>query len=248
MKNKISYCLFVPLLLIIFSSITLGAEIDCAFSLPTVKQNTCVNLIQTCSNCTGIVNLTTIYYPQSNGTVLYLGAQMTQHGNNYNYTFCDTQYIGTYIYSTEGSPSNILTTGNICFSVTPTGYDLSLQESIFFLILLFVFMFLLVFLIGKVYISSTLTLKSAYFSLAYIVGLLPVSYLIYVIASSYLLMLPFLSNVLYYFFFIILVLSPIIIFVCSGFMVYDQMNQATKQRLVSRGHSENEANSRIRRR
>jgi hypothetical protein len=61
------------------------------------KLNTCIDLPQTCSNCS-VINITTITYP--NKTVLYLNTPMTKTGSHFNYTFCNNSAIGSYVVET----------------------------------------------------------------------------------------------------------------------------------------------------
>jgi len=146
-NSQISFIGFLLIFITLFSINSSAISFDCQFTIPTSKSGTCINFIQTCSNCTSGVTLTAIYYPQSNGTVLYPNTAMTQHQNNYNYTFCDTKLVGIYMYSTEGSPSGTLTTANVCVEVTPSGDNLSgVQGAILFIptaILFFLAHFLL---------------------------------------------------------------------------------------------------------
>lgn len=87
-------------------------------SLPAQKRGTCVNILQTCDNCT-YVNLTTVNYP----TQIYtLGKYMQKNGENYNYTFCNTNEIGTYIITTCGDVNGIKTCVDYDFEVTPNGF------------------------------------------------------------------------------------------------------------------------------
>ena len=88
-------------------------------SIGTVKQNTAIELTQTCSNCT-YVNLTKILYP--NNIHALLGEfSMTKNGTNFNYSFSDTNNLGNYVYSTCGDLNGIVTCQSVSFEVTPSG-------------------------------------------------------------------------------------------------------------------------------
>jgi len=246
MKINYLYITFVLAFLFILSNVS-ASETDCAFSIPTVKQGTCVNLIQTCSNCSEGINITAIYYPQINGTILYPNAEMTQNRNNYNYTFCDTLNLGTYIYSTEGAVNGIPTTGNICFSVTPTGDNPSGVQGALYFIPLIVFTFLMIFFSNRFFYSSNIA-KVPYFLLAYFIGLLPLAFSIYTIVQSYLPTLTFMTNITYYFFLVILIASPFIFLGSMGYFVYIQLNEVARTTLIQRGHDDTSATRRIQRR
>jgi uncharacterized membrane protein len=173
---------------------------------------------------------------------------MTQFINTYNYTFCDTNTLGIYLVSTFGNPDGTLTTGNICFEVTPTGDNLSNSQTVLYFVPLLIFGFLVFFLGHRFFISSTTSSKSVYFLLTYIIGLIPFVYSIYQLVSNYLPMQTFIINILYYFFFIVLILTPIVFIVCVAYLIIDLLNSSTKKTLVSRGHTSDEADARIHKR
>lgn len=242
--EKKDILIFIIFLLFLNS---VSAAFECEFTIPTVKQNTCVELVQTCANCSGTVNLTAVFYPQSNGTIIYPNVIMTQNQNNYNYTFCDTNEIGVYIYSTLGFPNGIPDTASVCFEVTPLGDNLSGSQSALYFIPLFVFGFLVFFLGHRFFVSPTITSKSIYFLLTIIFGLLPLTYSIYNLTNNYLSAQEFLINVLYYFFMIQLFLLPIIFVVCVGYIIVDLVNNSAKKKLIKRGYDDDAAERRIKR-
>lgn len=112
--------LMIILTALFLVSIVAAQTPQCEYTLPPTEKGDCKNLIQTCANCT-FVNITKIYYPPSNGSELNLNSPMTKFVNNYNYTFCDNNYSGTYIYSTIGNPDGNLDQANVCYEVTPSG-------------------------------------------------------------------------------------------------------------------------------
>ena len=87
-----------------------------------------------------------------------------------------------------------------------------------------------------------------YFDLMYFIGLIPMSFLIYLIVDSYLTQITFLSNVLYYFFFITLICGMPVILISLGYMTVEAVQNASTKKLIKRGYSAEEANQRIRRR
>ncbi len=88
-------------------------------NLGTFKQNDCVELIQTCANCT-YVNISSVSYPDS--AVALYESQMTKNGTRYNYTdYCLTSKTGTYTVNGFGDPDATVTIWNFDFEITPTG-------------------------------------------------------------------------------------------------------------------------------
>lgn len=111
--------LFLLLILFIFSfSFVHAGELDEIF-LDTFKQNQCVNLLQTCDNCS-YVNLTFVQYPNSNYSLLG-EYSMTKNGTTYTYNYCQTSELGDYKYGTKGDLDGIITTQPIRFTITTTG-------------------------------------------------------------------------------------------------------------------------------
>ncbi len=97
-------------------------------TLPTVKQNDCVQL-KTILN-TASVNISSITYP--NETTLFLNEAMTKNALTFNYSFCGTDLLGTYLYDyfdAEGKPYIN------DFPVTPSGKVASVPEAILYFVL-----------------------------------------------------------------------------------------------------------------
>jgi len=220
---------------------------DCEFTIPNAKAGDCRELITSCSNCS-FVNLTAIYYPPLNGTILYPNAAMTQNANTYNYTFCNTNVVGTYIYTVLGNPDGILDTGNICFQITQNGITLSGVDIVIYLIALAFFCFLVFFLGGRFTNSPSTTSKAIYFFLCWIFGFLPFIYLSSYIYTNYLSSDIFLSNIFDQFLFIVIILTFIVFIVCIGFIIIDLINTSMQKKLVKRGYSEDDASKKIKRR
>jgi len=95
-------------------------------SFGTFKQNECVNLIQTCSNCT-YINITNIAYP--NSSIALSNVEMTADGTLFNYSFCNTSIIGTYFVNGIGDLDGINSVWNYVFDITYTGDALTAQQS-----------------------------------------------------------------------------------------------------------------------
>lgn len=104
-------------------------------SLGSFKQGDCIS-IRVLANCTN-VNLTEVTI--LNNTYV-INKQMTLlGGQTFNYTFCNTSYLGEYSYSWNNYCVDC--SNNDCgntFEVTPTGYTISTSKSIIILIGLFI--------------------------------------------------------------------------------------------------------------
>lgn len=111
MNNKFIFILIGLMFLIPF----VNAEVQ---TLGTFQQQQCISLVQTCANCS-YVNVTTIKYPD--GKLSNVNADMTKTGTVYNYTFCDTNQLGYYVYNTLGNPEGILVVAPVDFLITPSG-------------------------------------------------------------------------------------------------------------------------------
>ena len=112
MKNKIIFFTSIILLSIIFLPLVFGY----VESLGSVKQGECIQLPQTCGNCS-YVNISSIVYPDK--SIEFLSASMQQQGgSSYNYTFCNTTQLGSYIVNTEGDG----VVAPYDFPVTPSGF------------------------------------------------------------------------------------------------------------------------------
>ena len=99
----------------------------------TVKSQDCINLIQTCSNCS-YVNISSILYP--NSTEALGQVVMTKSGTSYNYTFCDTDSNGDYIVNGHGDDNGDTKVFQYWFKVSPSGKEGN--ENIIFILLVII--------------------------------------------------------------------------------------------------------------
>ena len=90
--------------------------ISVSATLPSIEQNTCIEL-RTISNTTS-VTLSSITYP--NETTIYLDNLMTKQGKTFNYTFCSTLLLGTYVYDYYKNTGEVYVND---FKVTSNGQD-----------------------------------------------------------------------------------------------------------------------------
>ncbi len=122
--NKILLTLILGMVFLSFASAQQG-------SLGTFKQNECVNLIQTCDNCT-YNNISRVIYP--NSTIILSNAVMTKDDTFYNYTFCNTTLLGTYLVNGFEDLDGTKTVWNYDLLITPSGKISTTSESILYVL------------------------------------------------------------------------------------------------------------------
>lgn len=84
------------------------------------KQNECIELPQECSNCS-YVNITTITLPDLSRESIQ--NTMEKDGSSYNYSYCSTTQLGSYIYCTIGDVDGEDTVACKDFKITTSGGD-----------------------------------------------------------------------------------------------------------------------------
>jgi len=107
-------------LIALFAITLASAQIE---TLGTYKHNDCIELKQTCSNCT-YVNISSILFPNSTLAV-NTDVEMLGSGTDYNYTFCDTDAIGQYIVNGYADVDGEQTVWAYDFKITNSGYDIT---------------------------------------------------------------------------------------------------------------------------
>ncbi len=122
------------ILLTLMLGIFLISLVSAECSIETVERGATINLYQSCTNCTQ-VNLTKIIDP-NNQEILLGQFQMNANGSNYNYTFSDTNILGTYIYYSEGDLNGIMFSQPCSFKVTPSGNSGN-ANIVFFILIIF---------------------------------------------------------------------------------------------------------------
>ena len=108
-------------------------------SIGTAKQGDTIELIQLCSNCTG-VNLTQVQFPNKSFAVQGQ-FEMTKSGENFNFTWSNTDTLGSYIYSTCGDFNSINTCQNVGFEITYSGLNFGTSQAIIYIILFSMLLF-----------------------------------------------------------------------------------------------------------
>ena len=120
------------LLLFLMLGMFLISLVSAEGTIGTVKQDDCIDLYQFCPSCS-YVNLTAIKYP--NVTISTMDLEMTQEGNNFNYSFCGTTELGEHFYTVCGDKDGVEECEQISFEVTPSGFLNTLGFYIIILIL-----------------------------------------------------------------------------------------------------------------
>lgn len=146
MVNKILFLIAVLILIPFISGFGFNAFQSNPSDLGTFKQEECVSLFQSCTNCTN-VNITSVIQTGINQTTYIINRPMTSIGADYNYTFCNTTSLGIYKYTTCGTGLEGFKCETIAFKITPTGDDLTisliLMYALIFIILISLFVFLM---------------------------------------------------------------------------------------------------------
>ena len=109
---------FIFLILLVALLPMMSASIE---NLGTFKQGSCVNLLQTCADCT-YNNISSVVQPDGIKGLSVLTA-MTKAGTEYTQEFCNTTKPGTYSVNGYGDIGGVLTSWNYNFEVTPTGSE-----------------------------------------------------------------------------------------------------------------------------
>jgi len=108
-------------------------------TLGTFKVNECVELKQTCSNCT-YVNISSVLYP--NSTKAIQNVEMIGLGVEYSYNFCYTSVLGSYIVNGYADVDGQVTVWAYDFNVTGNGKDNPPGAVVVLFIGLFIFILL----------------------------------------------------------------------------------------------------------
>jgi len=112
--------IFLLLIMIFFMSCPVFADTTAAVqNLGTFKTGECVNLLQSGEGFTSC-NITSIHDPTSE--ILIKDILMTKRGTEYNYTFCNTNEIGSYIVNGFCTNTTEVVVWAYNFEITPTGF------------------------------------------------------------------------------------------------------------------------------
>lgn len=208
------------------------------------QQNTCIELQASCATCT-FMNVTTVIYP--NSTQALGNSAMTKIGTQFNKTFCATDAIGVYTYWVVGNPTTGNPSAGVTFEVSPTGKFFTLVEGLFYIVILITLISITWFLFMRFSRSETPGARAGFGVTTHLMFLITV-FLIYRLSVDYISLLSYLGPFIFWFFITVLVTFAITILVAVGYLVVAQINQVRKNELIKRGHSEESAIARMKRR
>ncbi len=173
MKKQIIILMLVCLLIPI-----INAEI---MTIGTFKQNECINLVQTCSNCT-YNNISSVLYPNSTNALNQVS--MIKTGTSYSYNFCNTSVIGNYIVNGFGDVDGVITVWAYDFDVTTTGQELDTSKSIIMIagLILLLIVGLVIFYFG--YNIGNVTIKVFSIGLSVLIIIFSIGYALTVLNST----------------------------------------------------------------
>jgi hypothetical protein len=132
--------LFAIMFIVFFFASVSSFGYDEGESIGTFKQDSCIDLIQTCGNCT-YNNLTSIQYP--NTTRIEIDDTMTQDGSVYNYTNCFPSLSGKYFINGLGDENGVNTTWNFKLTLSSSGLAPTIAQAFMHGIILFIMIFFL---------------------------------------------------------------------------------------------------------
>ena len=156
--------LFMGVLLIGLSSAAI-------FDLGVFEQDTTIQLIQTCNNCT-FNNISNILLP--NGTIILGEVAMEKDDTFYNFTFNRTGNLGQHIVNGFGDPDGDITTFEYVFSITPTGQNLDTPQSILVIGLILILIALTVFFFNASHKTESVPFKVFFGALGFLFIMLTV--------------------------------------------------------------------------
>lgn len=136
LKPGTGFVVFISIVLFLFLQIS-SSSAQTLQNLPgDVEQGVCVELTQGC-NCT-FNNITKIIY-QPNSTQILGEVEMQKIGQEFNYTFCGTSLLGIHTVYGLGDPDGELLSWRYTFTVTQSGFDLTVADSILYIALIVLF-------------------------------------------------------------------------------------------------------------
>lgn len=155
---KVSY-----LLVLVFLLSFVSASIQ---DMGSVKQNECINITQTCLSCS-YNNLTVVQYPNKTYALQNNTAMNDLGGGVYQYQFCDTQEIGAYNVDGNGDLNGVSQGwGVFIFSVTASGNELTMPDSLILILILAIIIIAGIFFIIIAWFSNDQFVKTIFMCLA----------------------------------------------------------------------------------
>ena len=169
------------IILILILSICLISFVS-SEGIKSAKKDTCIELYQTCGNCTNYVNITGVQRPDL--TMDIINEEMTTTNNyDYTYTYCNTSQTGFYEYNTCGDKHGTKRCEVLPFEITLRGTKITIGEAVVYgiaILILFGMMMACIFGIKK---SDKLYMKFGLGYLAYLF-LTIISYITWVTSTA----------------------------------------------------------------
>jgi len=119
MNKNYPFLMGIFLLVLTLSNVSAALGND-GESLGYFKQDSCINIIQTCENCS-YLNITSITFPNSTIAVSDVSMSSSANGVEYNYSFCSTNILGQYKVNFKSDEGAVTTNANVWLDVTPNG-------------------------------------------------------------------------------------------------------------------------------
>lgn len=211
-------------------------------TLGVFKQNTCVNLVQVCSNCS--YNYVKILYPNSSTALNTV--RMTKDGNYYSYEVCNkSSLLGKYIAQGVGDLDGSNQSWTYDYYITPNGELLSTASSVSYFLLIGVLVFFLIVCIVMLLNMENTIIKVASISTGYIL-LIAILFISWQMSLGFITANSFLVKMLYILFMTLMIGAfPLLI----GFFAYYIIQIIrTKEiaELMERGLPEEDARRKLR--
>lgn len=207
-----------------------------------VERNTCVDLWQTCPDCS-YVNISQVLYP--NTSIAVSNVEMTKAGTNYNYTFCLTSADGDYVYKTYGNSSeNGICTQNVNFKVTPNGEEPTTATAFLYIALFAVLIFFLILIFYAHMHDESQLAKFWWFAFMWI----PIWAILFVgwnMANDFLTSQGAIQAILYWAWLVIGIAYPFLLLGMVLYTFYWIYQQREVQRLLKRGFSLEDAENKV---
>lgn len=203
----------------------------------------CVNNGTYCSS-TAICSATAI---APNSSIFFSNVTATRIGTLYNITRIGTFDLGYYHIDATCNDNGQNGIETIYAKITPTGRSLTLVESIFYVLILLVLIFTTIFTGVRISRSPTPGGKVGYFLATYLFSLFAI-FLIYRLSADFIPFVPYLNQILFYFFIVILIGFVVAIIGSIGYLIIAQLNTLRTNELIKRGHTPEQASTRLNRR
>lgn len=216
-----------------------------ALDLGTSAQGDCINLLASGTNIT-YGNISSITYP--NGTYFlatdqYM-TQLTQENKGlYNYTFCDTNQIGTWHYDTHTDPDGIDTPTTSSFSITPTGENPTIATAIFYIGLLVVLVIFFILILAYEIDADSIIGKTFSIGFGYLL-IMAIFFIAWQMAAAFIYSSPFLLSFLRTGFIVLIAGFFPLILILFAYGIYMMLQIKEIKSMQERGISIDEINER----